>query len=91
MSPQPYQEAALRDLPSPCTKDCPERTATCKFDGSCEKYEAWRVKYDALVEQYEASVHGDRLIVSMLADKRANHKYVIAWTRNRRTEKGGWS
>ena len=89
MSPQPYREAALRDLPNPCAKECTKRTATYKFDGSCDKYEAWRVEYEALVEKYEASVQGDRIIVSMLADKWANHKYVIARDRNRRSEKSG--
>ena len=31
----------------PCTKDCGSRTATCKFDGSCNKYSIWKSGQDA--------------------------------------------
>ena len=30
----------------PCVRDCAERTATCKHDGSCDKYRLWREKAD---------------------------------------------
>lgn len=36
---------------SPCTRDCPNRTATCKVDGTCEKYAGYE---DAKKDYYEA-------------------------------------
>ena len=31
---------------NPCPKDCQNRTTTCKFDGTCDKYRVWREKMD---------------------------------------------
>lgn len=31
----------------PCKSDCPNRTVTCKFDGTCDKYE----KFDAEIKK----------------------------------------
>ena len=31
----------------PCKADCPNRTITCKFDGTCDKYE----KFDAEIKE----------------------------------------
>lgn len=30
---------------SPCVKTCPNRTVTCKFDGSCSGYADWHLKH----------------------------------------------
>lgn len=32
----------------PCKSDCPNRTITCKFDGTCDKYEKFEVEIKAL-------------------------------------------
>ena len=31
---------------SPCKQDCQNRTATCKFDGTCSKYADWKAERD---------------------------------------------
>lgn len=33
----------MRKPVSPCTRECAARTTTCKFDGSCEKYQEYAV------------------------------------------------
>lgn len=37
---------------NPCKPDCPNRTPTCKFDGSCNKYSEWRKEYDKHADKY---------------------------------------
>lgn len=32
----------------PCKSDCPNRTVTCKFDGTCDKYEKFDAEIKAL-------------------------------------------
>ena len=41
-------------IKNPCTQDCPKRTPTCKFDGTCGKYIEWRKAKD---EHYWANVN----------------------------------
>lgn len=36
----------MRLSDNPCKQDCPNRTATCKFDGTCDEYKKWREKLD---------------------------------------------
>lgn len=31
---------------NPCKRECPNRTATCKFDGLCSKYQEWKSSYE---------------------------------------------
>ena len=33
---------------SPCTRECQDRTVTCKFDGSCDKYVEWKARIEEL-------------------------------------------
>ena len=40
-------------IKNPCTQECPNRTPTCKFDGTCSKYAEWRKAKD---EHYWACV-----------------------------------
>ena len=43
----------------PCTQDCKNRTAYCKFDGSCNLYKEWKArqiqkKQDVLKARHKA-------------------------------------
>lgn len=42
---------------SPCKQDCQERTITCKFDGSCDKYKTWNAMH---TKQKEAEYKKNR-------------------------------
>ena len=32
----------MKKIPNPCTQDCPKRTHTCKFDGTCGRYDEYK-------------------------------------------------
>lgn len=87
MSTEVYREAALRDLPCPCNVDCTDRTATCKHDGSCGKYTAWRREYDALVERYAQKVEQECMAATMLAEKHVSKRYRLSNDYHRRMDK----
>ena len=44
----------MKKASMPCKQDCPNRTPTCKFDGTCSKYTEWRKAKD---EYYWANVN----------------------------------
>jgi hypothetical protein len=46
----------------PCKSDCPNRTITCKFDGTCDKYE----KFDAEVKKLRRKRFEDKKRKSLL-------------------------
>lgn len=87
MSMEAIREAAIKDLPSPCSPECTERSATCKFDGSCEEYNKWRVEYDALVKDYETQAAERRLATTMFAERHASKRYRQSCEYNRRKDK----
>jgi hypothetical protein len=48
---------------NPCLPECAERSVTCKFDGTCEKYKAFEAKnkaYRKFMADSRASVEVDR-------------------------------
>lgn len=40
----------------PCKSDCPNRTITCKFDGTCDKYE----KFDIEAKKLRRKIFEDK-------------------------------
>ena len=32
-------------MKQPCTQDCQNRTVSCKFDGTCDKYQEWKTAH----------------------------------------------
>lgn len=46
----------MRKPVSPCTRECAARTTTCKFDGSCDKYQV----YYEEVQKYKGLVKSNR-------------------------------
>ncbi|MDR2063184.1 MAG: hypothetical protein LBQ02_00095 [Candidatus Nomurabacteria bacterium] len=40
----------------PCVPECRNRTVTCKFDGSCEKYGEWRATIDQKNEKTKQEI-----------------------------------
>ena len=46
---------------NPCTQDCPNRTVTCKFDGTCTKYQEYRKARDefAAIKQKTKDIQVD--------------------------------
>jgi len=46
---------AVRFRTPVCAKDCPNRTITCKFDGTCDRYIKEREEVDKIKKaQYES-------------------------------------
>ena len=78
-----YNEIALRQCPPPCNPKCTERTATCKFDGSCEKYNEWKPRYadtmEAIKSKYAQAQLGTALSVERFQLKR--YRDAIAYHR----------
>lgn len=35
----------------PCTQNCPNRSPTCKFDGTCNKYSEWKAAEEKAREE----------------------------------------
>jgi hypothetical protein len=58
---------------SPCTQDCPNRTVTCKFDGSCDKYKKWNAIH---TKQKEAEFKKNRTAhdLAYAYDARQKHR-----------------
>lgn len=46
----------MRKPVSPCTRECAARTTTCKFDGSCDKYQV----YYEEVQKFKSLVKSNR-------------------------------
>ena len=57
---------------SPCQQDCPNRTATCKFDGSCDKYQTWNAMH---AEQKAAEFKKNRTAHDLLYAGAARQKH----------------
>ena len=87
MSMEAIREAAIKDCPSPCTPECTRRTATCKFDGSCNEYNEWRDKYDAIVKEYETQAASRRLATTMFAERQGSKRYRQSCEYNRKMDK----
>ena len=46
----------MKKIPIPCTQDCLNRTPTCKFDGTCNKYS----EYKKLKDEQWWEAHGQK-------------------------------
>lgn len=83
--------AALKACPTKrrCTPDCPNRTVTCKFDGSCDGYKTWRADYDKTLNDVKTTYSGDRDIAKMIAIKHGKKQYQATVAFNKRYGNGG--
>ena len=81
--------AAYKVCPTPCTPDRAERTMTCKFDGTCDKYAKWKAEYDKTRKAVQAKYSGDRDRAKMIAIKKANKKYQATVQLNKKLGNGG--
>lgn len=79
---------AYKTCQCPCTPECPERTMTCKFDGSCGKYNGWRARYDAVKERIKEHYGAERNIASMIKIKQGGKKYRAVIALNKRQNGG---
>ena len=46
----------MRKPPNPCGRNCGARTITCKFDGTCNKYE----EYQSEMKRYRDLVNSNK-------------------------------
>lgn len=81
--------AASKACPTKCTPDCPNRTVTCKFDGSCDGYKTWRADYDKTLNNVKTKYSGDRDIAKMIAIKHGNKQYRATVQFNKKLSNGG--
>lgn len=79
--------AAYKACPSPCTPECPKRTATCKFDGNCNKYAEWKVEYEKTRLAVQQRYAGERGAANMLSLKKSGRKYQASTAWNKKYEK----
>lgn len=79
--------AAYKVCPSPCTPECTGRTATCKFDGTCDKYDKWKAEYEKTRAEVRQRYSGARGAASMVAVKRDCRKYQASTEWNKKFQK----
>lgn len=66
---------------NPCVPECPLRTVTCKFDGSCGGYAAYREQMDKYGDEMRACAEAARAANELRSSR-------IAY-RAKRVHKGG--
>lgn len=81
--------AAYKVCPTPCTPDCAKRTATCKFDGTCDKYGKWKAEYEKTRKAVQDKWRGDRDRAKMIAIKHGKKQYQATVYFNKRFSNGG--
>ena len=81
-----YGKIAMQACPSPCTPECPKRSAECHFKGNCPEYEEWQIKYAATLEAVKAKYDGERSLNNMLAIKHHSKGYLMTVAHNRRLD-----
>ena len=69
---------------NPCKPDCPNRTPTCKFDGSCNKYSEWRKEFDDLNNKRWKEVEAQAALDNYT--KHVHRRFVAGKLRNKKFE-----
>ena len=55
---------------NPCKRDCEYRTVTCKFDGSCTKYQEYQDARATKRDDYYLARNGKRTLQAVNGGKR---------------------
>ena len=65
-----FNAIAFSNVPntSPCVKTCPNRTVTCKFDGTCNLYAEWQADHIEKLSNYNT-----RRQAELVADKQVKY------------------